>query len=457
MRTPSAALVALAVFAALAPAAPRAAPPITLDEALAEAGRQNQDLRLTRADLAVAQADRTAAWSGLLPRLDLSAAFGHSFTGASQLRTAVVGGQAFTVGGGPASDQESYSASLTLQQAVFDWKAFHDVQGAQASARGYERSYDEATLLVAFSVTHQFYALLGAQRSLEVLQKTAARSEELVQRADALFAAGRGTKADTYSARVNLQQDRLAVEAQRIRVEQARDALAQGLGRPDPTGLEVVAPLPLDAPGLPAGEPPSLDALLVRARERRPNLAAQRAFVEAAESSATGARAGYLPSLGLQGTYNRSGQNLLGGRPDRVDAVLDDPRRAYSATAYLVLSWNLFEGRATQARVARAEGSLERARATAEKTDETVAKEVADARASVATLTRQVALSAEGLDIARQALALATERLEAGLASQLELRDANLKVTQAELSLLQNRIDHAVAVADLARAVGGTL
>jgi outer membrane protein len=82
---------------------------------------------------------------------------------------------------------------------------------------------------------------------------------------------------------------------------------------------------------------------------------------------------------------------------------------------------------------------------------------VADARAAVVALARQVSLSSDVLGTAQQALALATERLEAGLANQLDVRDASLKLTQAELSLLQSRVDHAVAVADLARAVGGVL
>jgi outer membrane protein TolC len=86
-----------------------------------------------------------------------------------------------------------------------------------------------------------------------------------------------------------------------------------------------------------------------------------------------------------------------------------------------------------------------------------VAREVASARQAVVALAAQVALSSDNLAAAEQSLALARQRLEAGLASQLEVRDAALKFTQAELSLEQARIDHAVATADLARAVGGAI
>jgi outer membrane protein TolC len=107
--------------------------------------------------------------------------------------------------------------------------------------------------------------------------------------------------------------------------------------------------------------------------------------------------------------------------------------------------------------VDRAESAARRARATQEKAAAGVAKEIADARATAAARARQVGLAADNLRVAEQGLALARERLDAGLASQLEIRDASLKLTQAELSLVEARIDHAVALADLARAAGGPL
>lgn len=428
----------------------RAAGPITLDDALAEADHASADLRLARADVAISRADRTGAISGALPRLDLSATFGHTFINASELALNPITNQPELVQG--TLDSEAYSAALQLRQTLFDWRTFQDIEASGWSARADERRYDEAALTIAFEVTRRFYELIRAERSLAVLEKTAARSQELVDRADALFTAGRAPKSDTFSARVNLQNDRIAVEQQGTRVSQARSALAQILGRRMPDALEVVAPAAVEAPGLPSGEPPPLDALVARARERRPNLAAQRALIEAAQASVGSAQGGYLPSIAAVGSYARQGTVLSGS-----GGVYADPSRDYTASAQVVLSWNLFEGRGTSARVARAEGTLERARASADRSETDVGKEVADARAAVVALARELALASDTLQIAREALALATQRLEAGLASQLELRDANLKLTQAELTFLQTRIDHAVATADLARAVGGAL
>jgi outer membrane protein TolC len=353
----------------------------------------------------------------------------------------------FTV---PASDAGSYALQLQLVQPLFDWATFREVARARWGDRAAARRYDEAALAVAFDVTRRFYEVVRAERSLDVLEKTAARSEDLVGRADALFAAGRAPKSDTYQARVNLANDRIAAEGQRIRVTQARTALAQALGRSDGPELQVVAPAALDAAAPAAPEPPALGDLLATARERRPAIAAQKALVAAADAAASGARGGWFPTVSAQGSYGKQGASFAS-----ADGVYGDPSRAYLALAQLVLTWNLFEGGRTVAAERRADAAALRARADQERTDALVAKELADARAAAIALSRQVALASDAFAVAGQGLALARERLDAGLANQLEVRDASLKLTQAELSLVQARIDHAVARADLARAAGG--
>jgi outer membrane protein TolC len=242
------------------------------------------------------------------------------------------------------------------------------------------------------------------------------------------------------------------VQAQLIRAAQARHALAEALGRDDGADVAVVAPAALDGVAPAAPEPPALEALLAAGRERRPTLAAQAALVDAAETAIGSARAGFLPTVSAQASYGRQGARLAG---DGGGVYRDDPSRNYAASTELVLSWNLFEGRRTVANVRSAEASARRARASRDRTAAQVAKEIADARAAVAALSREVALAAESLALAEQGLTLARERLDAGLASQLEVRDASLKLTQAELSLLEARVDDAVGRADLARAVGG--
>jgi outer membrane protein TolC len=348
------------------------------------------------------------------------------------------------------ADYESYTLGLRLTQPLLDLAAWRRRSQAKAAERAASLGQEEARLTVAFDVLRRFYEQVKAERSLAVLGKAAARSQELLDRSEALFAAGRAQKADSVSARVNLGNDLIAVQQAETRLVGARGDLAMALGRPGDRGLSVVAPAALEAPGQGAVEPPPLEALLTTALERRPSLAQAAAQVEAADAGLGAARSGYWPTLAAQASYDRSGRGATG-----IAGVYDDPTRNHVGYLGVALTWNLFAGRSTEAGVARAEASAERARATAARTRDAVAREVTVARQTLTALAAQVTLSADNLIAAEQSLSLARQRLEAGLASQLEVRDASLKFTQAELSLEQARIDHAVATADLARAVGG--
>jgi outer membrane protein TolC len=419
--------------------------PLTLDGALAEASRSNPDLAAARADADAAGADVKASLGGWLPRLDVGAGFGYFWSSTD------VGVNTAT--GFITAEGETYSAQAQLRQTLFDGLLTpRSVAAARASERASARLFDEASLSVAFEVTLRFYDLVKAERSLSVLEKTAARSEDLVDRAEALFAAGRAPRSEIFQARVNLGNDRIAVEVQRVRVARARSALAVALGRSPAEALAVAPPPVVDVQAVPSGEPPPLDALVETARTRRPAVAAQAALVEAARARVDVARADYWPSLAATGSYQRQSDELGGS-----GGVYGDLSRQYSATAQVVLSWNLFDGRRTAAAVDRARAGEVRARADAARTGDAAAAEVADARAAVVALARQIAIARENLAAATQGLALARERLDAGLATQLELRDASLKLTRAELTLVETRIDHAVAVADLNRATGGAL
>jgi len=60
----------------------------------------------------------------------------------------------------------------------------------------------------------------------------------------------------------------------------------------------------------------------------------------------------------------------------------------------------------------------------------------------------------ENVELARENLRIAEERYRLGLMSEIELRDAQLSLTQAETDYFQALYDHNVAGAFLDRAIG---
>jgi outer membrane protein TolC len=450
---PTALLLALAW---LAPTRAAAAPPITLDEALAAAARANLDLRLAQTDREGADVDEYASWAGVLPRLDLAAGFGNNYTAAGQQLTITPVSlnplqYEQIIVTTPTSDFESYTLALQLTVPLFDgFKSWANISRSKALARAANKTVDESRLAVSFEVTRRFYDLVRAERSLKVLEESAARSEELVRRTDALYEAGRAPRADTYAARVTLGNDRIAAEQQRARVEDARVFLCVALGRDADPGLEVAPPAALDQVVL--LQPPEQAELVELARKSRPVLAARAEQVEASEQEVRSAASGYWPAISAQATYGRQSPWLAG-----TYGVYGDPSLQFGVQVGINVTWNLFEGRATSARVQQANVSEQRARLKAEQALQQVTGEIARSRASYVTLSRSAVMAAENLRSAEESLRLAATRFEAGAATQLEIRDAMLKLTQAQLALLQARIDAIIARADLNRSVGGAL
>jgi len=433
-------LLALVSFAATGP--------LSLDDALALAAKRNADLQIARADADTAVTDLRASYQGVLPRLDLSADAGHQSLGEQQQLGFP------EVPPTPKTDYDLFQYGINFNWTLFDGLgSWNRIASSRNQSNAAARQYDESSLRVSFEVIRRFYEVVRQQRSLEVRRETADLSAELVKRADALFGAGRGTRADTYNARVNLGNDQLAVRAQSAALVQARSDLAVVLGLPSQAGLEVRVPEVVAGSGPPPAQTlPVLSTLLARAREARPLLASVRLSGRAADEEIARARAAYWPVLGVQLSYQRQAQRASGSF-----GLFGNPAHQYTTSAQVTLGWNVFSGGATRAGVQRAEVQARRAQAVVEQAEETVAAEVTNAHEQVASLSDSIATLQQVLDSAEKGLRAARERLEAGAGSQLEVRDATLKLSEARLTWVSTVIDLVVARADLNRAVGGGL
>lgn len=448
------------VFASLLLQLNAVAAPLTIEDALDMAARRNPDLTLARSDAEAAAAEARASYSGILPRLDLNGGFGHQFQGSLEQVNVVPNPtpppdfvrEAVTI---PANDFGAYQLGLLLNWNIFDgFASWNAISATRARAESANRQFDETALRVAFEVTRRFYEVVKQQRALEVRRATAALSGELVQRADALFQAGRGTKADTYSARVNLANDEVAVQQQIAILTRARADLAAVLGLASEAGLEVAPPANVGGPGWTPDlrPPPELPALLAEARRSRPLVSALKLATDAADTEIARARGAYWPVIGLQGSYQKQSTELTGGT-----GLFNSPSKQYVALAQVTLAWNLFAGGETRAAVQRAGALSRRAQGALEQGEQLTGSEVTVAREAVVTLANTVPTVQQMQDTADQSLRFSREQLEAGRGSQLEVRDAQLKVTQARLTWIEVIMDLIVARADLNRAVGGKL
>jgi outer membrane protein TolC len=290
---------------------------------------------------------------------------------------------------------------------------------------------------------NRFFNLYRSQATIQVLEATVRRSEEQLERARALFQAGRVGRADELSALVNLGNDRINLVQRRAQLVQDQGQLAIWLARPGATALVARDPGTLTADPAPA---PALEAALTEARQRRPLIRALQQQVRAAQLGRDAASSGYFPRLLAQGSYSRQGPN--------AGPVFTEPRLQNTVNGAVVLQWDLFNGFSTQAEVSRAAASIRTAELNLEQAGRELDATVRTSLEALQTRIDAARLAAENREAALQSLALAEERFKAGAGSTLEVRDAQLKLTQAELALLENRVNVETARFALMRAMG---
>jgi outer membrane protein TolC len=426
-----------------------AAAPITLDE-VRQASRQNLDA--VRAELAVTRAglDRTDARSVIFPQVDLTASVGETFAGPSR-RFATApqlqpdGTLTFVQRPVdlPPFAQGNFQLGLQVSQLIYDggrwWNQLSRTGALEEAAKGQLLEQQASSELEA---VRRFYELLRAQLALTVFENTAKRSADLLERAKALFEAGRAQKRDVLDAEVNLGNDRIAVIRQRQAIVAAQASLLQWLGQP-PRDVEAKAPAAFEQPV--TGQALDARALVERARRQRPLLQVLDAQGRGAKLAVEIARADYFPRLAASANYGRTAPSA---------EFFIDPTRQHALTLGANLSWDLFSGLATDAQVSRARAQLTELERQQAQAIVELEGELVRASGALGAQLEIAALAAKNRALADESFAAEEQRYAAGATTSLSVRDAQTRALQAQLTQLQTRVDVEIARAALERLAG---
>jgi outer membrane protein TolC len=414
------------------------ATPLTLEDVRA-ASRQQLDAVRAELDLKRAEQGTRVSTSAIYPQVNLQLGASDTMAGQQKAFPTGISSQPIDVDG---FNQGNFQLSLGVRQLIYDggrwWNQIAQSGAQEESARG---QLLEQQLSSELEAVRRFYDLLKAQLALKVLESSVARSREQVDRALALYEAGRGPRSGWYDAQTNLSADQVNVVRQRQRITQARLALLQWLGRPD-ADVEAIAPAGLDTPASLV----ALDDALSQAKSSRPLVKALERTLAAAKLGTDLATSAYLPRIAASATYSR-------GSP--TAGVFFDPTRQHTLTLGASLSWDLFNGFGQQAQVEQARIEVTRAEAQQRQSLLDLEAELRRAHDSASVELEVLKLSSGSLGIAEEQLKLEEARFAAGAGSSLEVRNAQIKFTQAQLSVLSGRADVAVARAALARTTGG--
>lgn len=420
--------------------------PLTLDE-VRQASRQQLDAIRAQLDVTRADAALKTSRSAIFPQVDFSLGAGVTLVGSQRAFSTVPvfgedGSVTFAqrqVDTQPVT-QARYTLGLTVQQLIYDggrwWNQIAQSGAQQEAAQG---QLVEQQLSSELEATRRFFELVKAQLALKVFEESVSRTKQQVDRATALYEAGRGQRSAVYDARTSLANDEINVVRQRQRIGQARLALLQWLGRPD---ADVVAVVPeADVPGQVIETAQAIET----ARKQRPLFKSLEANVRAGELGVSVSRADYFPRLSAIAQYQRQSPDL---------GLFFDPTKQHLLTVGANLNWDLFSGFQHDAQVERANADLTQAKAVQRQSIIDLETEIARTNDVWKTEAEVLVISERNLTLASEQVKLEEERFSAGAGSTLEVRNAQIKYTQAQLSVLQGRADVATARAALERSIG---
>jgi outer membrane protein len=416
---------------------------LTLEQAVQIALQRNSDLQRQVLLALSSEQDRVIARGAILPQLQFNAS--RSQIRAGQGSPQRIAGSDIISPGNPPFVQNGYSASLGITQLIFDGgKWWNNLAAADIGLEASEAQVEEQRLQITYLVEQRFYELVRAQRQLQVFGEAATRSRDQANYTQRLFEGGRATQADVYAARANRDNDEVQRLGQERAVELARADLSTAVGLDPGTPLTVTEPPNMMAE---PAQAPALQPALERALGNRPSL---KAFALAADQNrklASAAKGDYWPSVSVSAGYRRGSQTW--------SAFHDSIDRNAQLSGSIDLTWNIFNGFITQANVRKANIQVALAENDLANGRRGVANDVEKAVAQLAAARAQARVAQQAEQTAKEGLRLARTRQEVGVGNQLEVRDAELKLTQAQLNVVGSLVDGREAEAALRRAQGG--
>jgi outer membrane protein len=319
---------------------------------------------------------------------------------------------------------DRYANGVTVSQLVTDFGRTHELSKSSGlHAQAQEQNVVTSRAEVLLHVDEAYFDALKAQAVLQVAQQTVQERQVVADQISALASNQLKSDLDVSFAQVDLSQGQLLLIQAQNNLQASFADLSAALGYPDQRTFTLVEePLP--------GAPPSdLQQMINDALQNRPELIAERFNVESAGSYATAERDLSLPTISAAGA--------AGLTPFR-QAGLDS---RYAAAGFNV-NIPIFNGHLFGARLAEAKYRAQAEGQNLRDLQNRIARDVRMAWLSANSAFQRLSVTAQLLAQTTQALDLAQARYQLGLSSIVELTQAQLNLTQAQIEQASAKYDY---------------
>ncbi|CAG1066013.1 Outer membrane protein TolC [uncultured bacterium] len=399
---------------------------ITLEEAYRLALENHEDLFIARENINQARTDLTKSVARILPNITAEG----SYTRYTESKSS---GTGFVT-----QPESATTAELRLTQPLYSGGREWAVQRqAKLQIESETKGLEGVSESVMLDTARAYYGVLKAQKDVEIKRAAHKRAGERLEVADARFTVGEVTK----SAVLRAQAELAGAEAELLRSLNNLDNSLVLLKRL--TGIEgafnLVEP-PAEGPVTLAPE-----RLIERALEERSDYTRLLLQEKAASESITIAKAGFKPSLRLEGVYTWRDQE------PQTTFFQED-----SASGTLRLTYPIFEGFLRKAELADARSEFREAELVRLGLKRDISVQVNEAVNNIKAIESLTESFRRQVAFAEEDYSMVFEQFKFGVATTLDVIDADTTLVSAQTSLASATYDLEVAKLNL-KFVTGTL
>ena len=325
-------------------------------------------------------------------------------------------------------------AGLTLNQLFTDFGHTRNlVASSSLQAKASEQNAEASREDIVLAADLAFYRALEAQATLEVAKSTVNARQTVGDQVDALTASKLKSTLDQSFAQVNLSQAKLLQLDSQNQYDAAMASLNEVLGSTNNTQYRLV-----DDPTSPQPVAATADAVIALALQQRPDLQAQKLAHDADVRYARAEHDQLLPTI--------SGLGVVGSTPVGSNQYFNHDWYGAAGVNIGIPIFNGFKYHAQAAEAdLRAQASNEQSRVLVDR----IVRDVRTAWLTTNSAQQRMAVAAELLKQANTALDLADTRYRLGLSSIVELSQAQLQQTQAQIEDANARFGYEADLAAL--------
>jgi outer membrane protein len=328
----------------------------------------------------------------------------------------------------PTEDTDTERWGLTLRQSIYDDANYGQLARARAELSVAEAQYRESWQSFLFRVSQRYFDVLTALDSVRFAKAEETALKRQFEQAEQRFEVGLAAVTDVHEARAVYDAARARVITAENVLEDARDALREVAGAWFENFARLAQDIPLVMP-----DPADVEEWSARALELNPRVLQQRGQVDVAQADLRIARAGHLPTLGLEASYSDFTDNEFIGRdPATQQPLASGTLGNESWQVGVTLNIPIFSGFATQSRRHQAGFSLRAADATLSATERAIMRQTETAYRAIVAGIQEVEARRQALVSADSALEATNAGFEVGTRTIVDVLNAEQRFFQAE-------------------------